>query len=196
MSSKEELVMSHLRLAPYCVRRFLGRYRVPPALGLEMDDLVSESLVALCRAAEKWEPERGTFATYAGAAIHNWLLKVCRLNRGSLVDRVEFVSLYTPVGESGDDSLGDVLPDSGPLLDDQVCQSELRASLREAIAELPDRDRGIIQDLLGGSTVAGIARSYGCSRQRIDQIQSRAVRRLRCRLHTWGDTPAESACGV
>src|SRR2546422_623016 len=35
MSSKEELITRNLRLAPYCVRRFLSRYRIPGVLGLD-----------------------------------------------------------------------------------------------------------------------------------------------------------------
>jgi len=182
MIDRNELVVANLRLAPYYVRRFLSRYRVPPALGLEVEDLVGEALLALCRAADKWEPSRGAFTTYASAVIHNWLLKVCRLNRDSLIDRLEFVSLCAPVGENGDESLMDMIPDVGEKLEEQVYETQLRADLRDAVLELPDRDRTIIQGLLEGRTVANIARDHGCSRQRIEYIQGRAIRRLRERL--------------
>src|SRR5262245_29622808 len=91
--NREDLVQANLRLARYGVRRFLNRYRIPPSLGLDVEDLVSEAYVALCNAAETWNPARGTFATYAGVAIHNQLLKVCGLARGSTVAQFEFVSL-------------------------------------------------------------------------------------------------------
>src|SRR5262245_13792607 len=81
MKSKEELVTENLRLAPYVVRRFMSRYRVPAALGMETDDLISEAFLALCRAADLWDPSRGKFSTYAVAAIHNWLFNACKLDR-------------------------------------------------------------------------------------------------------------------
>src|ERR1041384_8055255 len=81
MKSKEELVTENMRLAPYCVRRFLSRYRIPAALGLDTEDLISEAFLALCRAAELWDPSRGMFSTYAVAATHNWLFNVCKLDR-------------------------------------------------------------------------------------------------------------------
>ena len=45
MTSKEELITANLRLAPYCVRRFLSRYRIPAVLGLDTEDLVSEAFL-------------------------------------------------------------------------------------------------------------------------------------------------------
>lgn len=186
----DDLVLANLRLAPYCVRRFLRRYRVPPSLGLDMDDLVSEAVLALCRAAQRWEPARGSFSTYAGATIHNWLLNVCRLGRRSVVDRLEFVSLSTPVGETGDDCLLDLLPDPEAQVEDRVSDSELVDALHRAIDELPERERKIVLGIMGGRTVASIAQESGCSRQRVAQIHSRAIRRLRLTLGEWMDHPS------
>src|SRR5215212_10166159 len=101
MKSKEELVTENMRLAPYCVRRFMSRYRIPAILGLDTEDLISEAFLALCRAAELWDPGRGMFSTYAVAAIHNWLFNVCKL------DRLD----ATPV-ETGDET--DITAVSGP----------------------------------------------------------------------------------
>jgi RNA polymerase sigma factor (sigma-70 family) len=207
MKSREELVTENMRLAPYCVRRFLSRYRVPAALGLDTDDLISEAFLALCRAAELWDPSRGMFSTYAVAAIHNWLFNVCKLDRldtttdtgeetGSAEaagedDRreprrrtslVEMVSLDMPVGESEDERLMDLLPDTRPLPEEEVLNRRMATELHIAVEELPERDRQVIRGLLRGENPADMARAFGCSRQRIEQIQSRAYRRLRRRL--------------
>jgi RNA polymerase sigma factor (sigma-70 family) len=207
MKSKEELVTENMRLAPYCVRRFMSRYRIPAALGLDMDDLVSEAFLALCRAAELWDPSRGMFSTYAVAAIHNWLFNVCKLDRldtqaeaedetGSestpeSADRreprrrsslLDTVSLDMPVGDSEDERLMDLLPDTRPLPEEEVLNRKMASELHLAVDELPERDREVIRGLLRGENPADMARSFGCSRQRIEQIQSRAYRRLRRRL--------------
>src|SRR5438552_4558825 len=182
MTSKEELITANLRLAPYCVRRFLSRYRIPGVLGLDTEDLVSEAFLALCRAAEMWDPERGAFSTYAVVAINNWLINVCKLDRASIRTEIEVLSLDTPVGEAEEERLGDLLPDQGRGLEDMVLSRSLADDLRAAVRELPDRDRAVMTALLQGETPSDLARAYGCSRQRIEQIQSRAFRRLKNRL--------------
>src|SRR5437879_11259230 len=99
MSSKEELITKNLRLAPYCVRRFLSRYRIPAILGLDTEDLVSEAFLALCRAADMWDPTRSAFSTYAVVAINNWLINVCKLHRASIRSDVEMLTLHTPIAQ-------------------------------------------------------------------------------------------------
>ncbi|MBI3912205.1 MAG: sigma-70 family RNA polymerase sigma factor [Armatimonadetes bacterium] len=190
--NREGLVTAYEGLASSCVRWFLRRYRVPPALGLDLEDLRSEARLALCHAARSWDPGRGGFAAYAGTAIHNWLLNVCRLHRGSSIHRLEFISLSTPVGESGEDYLGDMLPDPDTPLDEQICHSQFATAVRHAVSELPPRDKQVIESLLCGRTVASIARDAGCSRQRIAQIQNRALRRLRQRLGDWMEYAVEA----
>jgi RNA polymerase sigma factor (sigma-70 family) len=205
MKSKEELVTENMRLAPYCVRRFMSRYRIPATLGLDADDLISEAFLALCRAAELWDPSRGMFSTYAMAAMHNWLFNVCKLDRQDTPaeadaegaaptddterrevrrrsSRVELVSLDMPVGDSEDERLMDMLPDTRPLPEEEVLNRRMASELHIAVEELPERDRDVIRGLLSGHNPADLARQFGCSRQRIEQIQSRAYRRLRRRL--------------
>jgi RNA polymerase sigma factor (sigma-70 family) len=208
MKSKEELVTENMRLAPYCVRRFMSRYRIPAVLGLDTEDLISEAFLALCRAAELWDPGRGMFSTYAVAAIHNWLFNVCKLDRldttttgtGDETDSsaisgtperregtrrrsmVEMISLDMPVGDSEDERLMDLLPDTRPSPEEEVFNRRMASELHSAVEELPERDREVIMGLLRGENPADMARAFGCSRQRIEQIQSRAYRRLRRRL--------------
>lgn len=207
MKSKEELVTENMRLAPYCVRRFMSRYRIPAVLGLDTEDLISEAFLALCRAAELWDPSRGMFSTYAVAAIHNWLFNVCKLDRLDATpaessdetdaatsgpperregtrrrSMVEMVSLDMPVGDSEDERLMDLLPDTRPSPEEEVFNRRMASELHTAVEELPERDREVIMGLLRGENPADMARAFGCSRQRIEQIQSRAYRRLRRRL--------------
>jgi RNA polymerase sigma factor (sigma-70 family) len=182
MSCKEELITENLRLAPYCVRRFLSRYRIPAVLGLDTEDLVSEAFLALCRAADMWDPARGAFSTYAVVAIHNWLINVCKLDRASIRTELEMLSLDAPVGEAEEERLMDLLPDQGRGTEEVVLSRSLADDLRAAVRELPDRDREVMTALIQGETPSELARAYGCSRQRIEQIQSRAFRRLKNRL--------------
>ena len=180
--TREQLVTENMRLAPYCVKRFTSRYRIPSMLGLDVDDLISEAFIALCRAAEMWDPNRGAFSTYAVVAIQNWLINVCKLDRVRLRNEVEVLSLDSPIGDSEEERLMDLVPDSGPQLEDTVINRRLASELHLAVEQLPEKDRRVITGLLRGDNPAELARAFGCSRQRIEQIQSRAYRRLRQRL--------------
>jgi RNA polymerase sigma factor (sigma-70 family) len=180
--TREQLVTENMRLAPYCVKRFTSRYRIPSMLGLDHEDLISEAFIALCRAADMWDPNRGAFSTYAVVAIQNWLINVCKLDRVGIRNEVEVLSLDSPIGESEEERLMDLVPDSGPQLEDTVINRRLASELHLAVEQLPEKDRRVITGLLRGDNPAELARAFGCSRQRIEQIQSRAYRRLRQRL--------------
>ena len=181
-SDTQSLVEANMRLAPYGVQRFLGRYHIPAAISLDSD----EAFLALCQAAESWDPARGTFATYAVAAIQNRLLKVCRLERGSPIADVEFISLDAPVGEGDERRLEDVLA-SGDGSDERLGDTT-RLEVQQAIAELPERDRHVVLGVMAGGSAASIARGCGCSPQRVRQIQMRAYHRLRVRLGDRSET--------
>jgi RNA polymerase sigma factor (sigma-70 family) len=189
-TDKQSIVEANMRLAPYGVQRFLRRYHIPAAISLDSDDLLSEAFLALCQAAESWDPARGTFATYAVAAIQNRLLKVCRLERGSTIADLEFISLDAPVGENGERTLEDLLPAAESPEEKLVDTSRLE--VQQAIAELPERDRSVVLGVMSGASAASIARGSGCSPQRVRQIQMRAYHRLRVRLGDQSE-PASTA---
>lgn len=93
------------------------------------------------------------------------------------------LSLDQPIGASVDEdvTLMDTVKDRG--MADPVMEAEFveqRASLRDAINSLQDREQVLIRKhYLEGVNFEAIARTMGVSKQRISQIHARAVRRLR-----------------
>ena len=93
------------------------------------------------------------------------------------------LSLDQPIGAAVDEdvTLLDTVKDRG--MADPVMEAEFveqRASLREAINSLQDREQVLIRKhYLEGVSFESIARTMGISKQRISQIHARAVRRLR-----------------
>lgn len=167
-----QLVNDHLALAAATTRRFIARYGLPPYRALDADDLESEAYLALCHAAEHWNPERGKFSTLAVTVIENHL-KNFAWNRKAL----DLVSLDAPLDEER--ALGEVLPDPAPGPDEQCEQAATRDAVRAALQRLPDRDREVMEALLDGHTTAELAQRDGVSRQRIDQIRARSFERMR-----------------
>ncbi|KAB8142000.1 sigma-70 family RNA polymerase sigma factor [Chloroflexia bacterium SDU3-3] len=95
------------------------------------------------------------------------------------------VSLESPVGTEGDAVLGDFIEDehNAPPLENAT-QNILREQLDEALQKLPERERRIIQLRYGLQdgryrTLEEVGREFGITRERIRQIEAKALRKLR-----------------
>ena len=97
----------------------------------------------------------------------------------------EAVSLETPVGEDGDTYLGQFIEDrNSPPLEDTVSENLLREQLREALGSLGDRESRVLRlryGLDGGhpQTLEEVGKVFGVTRERIRQIEAKAIRKLR-----------------
>jgi RNA polymerase primary sigma factor len=95
------------------------------------------------------------------------------------------VSLDTPVGEGSDGSVGDFVEDPGqPPLIDAVSQSLLRDSVEEAMTMLNPRERRVVELRYGlvdgrARTLAEVGDELQVSRERVRQIETEALRKLR-----------------
>jgi len=97
----------------------------------------------------------------------------------------EEVSLETPVNDSGDTLLGDFLPDSttaDPL--DYFINSNLRENLSQALEVLEEREKTILTMRYGLEdgreyTLEEIGQRFGLTRERIRQIELRALKKIR-----------------
>ena len=92
-------------------------------------------------------------------------------------------SLDAPVGEAEDAVLGDFVAGDDPLPEEAV-ELQLRSqALRRALAELPERERAVVELRygLGGNdpqTLEEIGRTLGLTRERVRQIELDSIRRL------------------
>ena len=103
----------------------------------------------------------------------------------ALAARKAVVSYDTPVGLEEDDSLSDLLADAAEAdMEELFAEEALKDSVRGLLAELPERERYVIErryGLDGGrcATLAEIGEEVGVTRERARQIQNAALRRLR-----------------
>lgn len=68
--ARNELVERNLRLVITYAKRYQGKHP-----GWELKDLIQEGNLALLKATESFDPEKGEFATYAGGWIRSYLLR-------------------------------------------------------------------------------------------------------------------------
>ena len=93
------------------------------------------------------------------------------------------VSLDKPVGEDGDTSLGDLISLESPSVDEEVHEQLSSETLLDAIANLPEQERDVIEMRFGAGdqepqTLSQAGRKLGVSTERARQIEERALRRL------------------
>ncbi|MBW3575211.1 MAG: RNA polymerase sigma factor RpoD [Actinobacteria bacterium] len=96
------------------------------------------------------------------------------------------LSLDSPVGEEDDTNLGDFIEDQRALVPADVAIRELLGeAVEEALAELDDRERAIVRLRFGldaqgqARTLEEVGREFGVTRERIRQIESKTLAKLR-----------------
>lgn len=97
----------------------------------------------------------------------------------------EPVSLETPIGEEEDSHLGDFIEDLGaPAPADAATVQLLREQVEDVLTTLSDRERRVLQLRFGledgrSRTLEEVGRDFGVTRERIRQIEAKALRKLR-----------------
>ncbi len=95
------------------------------------------------------------------------------------------LSLNEPVDDEGDSELGDLLEQAVlPDTDERILQESFMQALRDALSELPDRERRVLELRFGlhddqPKTLREIGSIMDLSRERVRQIESRALNKLR-----------------
>ncbi|MEJ7840079.1 MAG: sigma-70 family RNA polymerase sigma factor, partial [Thermomicrobiales bacterium] len=97
----------------------------------------------------------------------------------------EPVSLETPIGEEEDSSLGDFIEDSKmPAPAEAANRQLLREQVEDVLNTLSDREREVLNMRYGledgrTRTLEEVGRVFGVTRERIRQIEAKALRKLR-----------------
>ncbi len=116
----------------------------------------------------------------------------------------EPVSLETPIGDDEDSQLGDFVEDEhaeNPL--DVAIKEALAEATHEVLEELTDREQKVLRMRFGigmntDHTLEEVGKQFGVTRERIRQIEAKALRKLRHpsraqKLKTFADSPENAA---
>lgn len=149
------------------IYRYIRRRGIPHS---DAEDLAQEVLEAACVHLDAVAPGK----------LHAWLIAVAR---NKIVDRARRDRRSFVAGDVPD--IADTAP--GPM--DSVLQAGDRAALLEAVANLPERDRRLIEmRYLEERTVEGTARELNMTTNATKVALFRARERLRAILETLGGT--------
>jgi RNA polymerase primary sigma factor len=97
----------------------------------------------------------------------------------------EPISLHTPLGEDGDSEFGDLIEDSEAIQPGEAASfTLLREQLASVLGTLPEREADVVSLRFGltdgqPKTLDEIGKVYGVTRERIRQIESKAMSKLR-----------------
>lgn len=145
-----------------------------------------ERIYAVKKAKEKYTNEHHEQPTIAELA------KLTKLTKEEVKQALNFtytkVSLDAPASKESEDpddtALGDFMENPAPTPESMYMDTELRELAIKALDTLPQRDKEIMYARFGFETgtpmtLEAIAVRYGVTRERIRQIESKSIRRLR-----------------
>ena len=119
------------------------------------------------------------------------LAETCELEVDKVLDILKrdknIVSLDTPIKEDEDSSLVEFIPSDahfGDVVMHEVEQNNLREKIEEVLTDLSDQEQQVLRMRFGldddtPKTLEEIGKVFGVTRERIRQIEAKAIRKLR-----------------
>ncbi|MBX3396436.1 MAG: sigma-70 family RNA polymerase sigma factor [Phycisphaerae bacterium] len=171
---KNRLIQANLRLVVSIAKRHAAGWTAS-----DLFELISDGNMALIRAVEKFDYSRGfRFSTYATWAITRAFARSVPDER---TRSTRFRTGFEEVLASADD------PRSIPFPSESDAE-QLRTRVAGCLARLEPRERAIVEQHFGisgqggGRTLDEIGREFGLSKERVRQIEVRALRKLKASL--------------
>lgn len=154
-----------------------GREPTTREIALEMDLLPEEDVLAIQEHILQKKP-------LDPAVDRRWRRAAGKVRRIMRLSE-EPMSLETPIGVEENTFLGDFIEDEsivGPV--DAANKELLKEHMREILSELTDRERKVLEMRFGlndgqSRTLEEVGKEFGVTRERIRQIEAKALRKLR-----------------
>ena len=155
----------------------LGRDPTAREIALEMDMLSEEDQEEIRRAMAKSE-------ALDPALERRWRRATTKVRRVIRIAQ-EPMSLETPIGTEENSYLGDFIEDEtvlGPV--DAASKQLLKEQMQDILDSLSERERKVLEMRFGlvdgqGRTLEEVGQAFGVTRERIRQIEAKALRKLR-----------------
>jgi RNA polymerase primary sigma factor len=169
--------------ATWWIRQAITRAMSDQARTIRLPAHIAEVISKLARVQRQMLQDLGREATPEELAVQldmtpERVIEVLKYGR-------EPISLHTPLGEDGDSELGDLIEDSEAIQPgDAVSFTLLQEQLKSVLDTLSEREAGVVSMRFGltdgqPKTLDEIGKVYGVTRERIRQIESKTMSKLR-----------------
>jgi RNA polymerase primary sigma factor len=169
--------------ATWWIRQAITRAIADQARTIRIPVHMVETINRLMRTSRRLQQELGREATSEEIAIEMEL--PAERVREILKISQEPISIWTPVGEEDDSNLGDFIEDEKALAPaDVASQQMLQQQLEDVLDSLSERERQVLRLRFGiedgrSRTLEEVGREFEVTRERIRQIEAKALRKLR-----------------
>ena len=188
--NQEEMLLANQKLITYVARNYLN-------CGLDMDDLISYGQIGLIKAVEGFKPELGyQFSTYAmpwirqairrGLEVNGSLIRIPYETREKLEKEnkgITVTSLDAPINDDGTTVEEGISDENAYSPEESVVIEERNAILNGELEKLSDRECDVLKLRNGYDgecwTLEEIGRKYNISKERVRQIEKKALMKLR-----------------
>lgn len=180
--ARKKLIVHNLRLVVYIAKKF-------ESTGIGIEDLVSIGTIGLIKAVNTFCPTKNIkLATYASRCIENEILMFLRKSSQYRND----ISIDEPLNIDYDGNellLSDVLGTDEDIVNKGIETEAERELLRNAVAELCDREREIMEmrfGLIDGRerTQKEVAELVGISQSYISRLEKKIIKKLKTKLES------------
>ena len=192
-----ELVRHNLKIVVTIANRHIGQ-------GVPIDDLIQEGNIGLYEAAQRFDPQGDArFISYASLWVrkrineavvafgrivrlpHNQEYEIYKAKMaGEETPNLSSVAIDSPVSNEGDTTLGDLLLNSQPEVDQSFEMEGIKFVVRKAMCVLKERDQKIIKAYFGidhdyEMPTDVIAERFGMTNVRVCQIVKTSIEKMK-----------------
>jgi RNA polymerase primary sigma factor len=169
--------------ATWWIRQGISRSIADQARTIRIPVHMFEATSRLTRVSNRLSQEYGRQANYKEIGQE---MEISPERVGEIFKMTQLpISLESPIGGEGDYCLGDLIEDRNTLQPaDAACKQLLKEQIEDVLSTLSSREHEIIQLRFGledgrGQTLEEIGKVYNVTRERIRQIEAKALRKLR-----------------
>jgi RNA polymerase primary sigma factor len=169
--------------ATWWIRQAITRAMADQARTIRLPAHMAEAISKLARVQRRMLQDLGREATPEELAVE------LDMTREKVIEVQKYgrepISLHTPLGEDGDSELGDLIEDSEAIEPGEAVSFTLmQEQLHSVLDTLSEREAGVVSMRFGltdgqPKTLDEIGKVYGVTRERIRQIESKTMSKLR-----------------
>ena len=169
--------------ATWWIRQAITRSIADQARTIRIPVHMVETINKLLRISRRLVQEYGREPTPEEIAVH--METTPQKVRDTLKISLQPVSLETPIGDEEDSTLGDFIPETntdGPI--EEASNNLMKESVQSVLETLDVREKQVIEHRFGmkdgrSKTLEEVGRYFGVTRERVRQIEAKALRKLR-----------------